>query len=107
MGSAVVKLAPFFGVRRLVLVARSTKRLEAVKGITSLECCCVAVDDLEEGWQKSNGLTKQVFEMVPEGVDAVIDFNPKGTDLWQVIRAVRVDGSIVYMGGNTSVLPAA
>ena len=31
MGSAVVKLAHFFGVRRLVLVARSSQRLEAVK----------------------------------------------------------------------------
>ena len=105
MGSAVVKLAPFFGVRRLVLVARSAKSLHAVKEITDLQCCFVAVEDLEEGWETSNGLTKRVLDMVPEGVDAVLDFTPQGTAMWQAIRAVRIDGSIVFMGGNPSVPP--
>lgn len=105
MGTAVVKLAPYFGARRLVLVGRSRKRLDAVKAISSLECCCIALENLDEGWQTSNGLTKRVHEMIPEGVDSVIDFSPEGTDLWQVVRAVRIDGSIVFMGGNHSILP--
>ena len=75
--------------------------------MTSLECCCVAIDDLEEVWQTSKGLTKLVLDKVPERIDALIDFTPEGTDIWQVVRAVRSDGSIVFMGGNPSVLPVS
>lgn len=105
MGTTVVKMAPFFGVRRLILVGRSRKRLEAVRAITSLECLCVAIEDLEENWQTTGGLIKRVRDLVPEGVDSVIDFSPEGTDLWQVVRVVRIDGSVVFMGGNHSTLP--
>lgn len=105
MGTAVVKMAPFFGVRRLVLVGRSRKRLEAVRNISTLECLIVAVEDLDPDWTTTNGLTNRVRELVPEGVDSVMDFSPQGTDLWQVVRAVRIDGSIVFMGGNHSILP--
>lgn len=105
MGTAAVKMAPFFGVRRLVLVGRSGTRLEAVRALTNLECLCVATDDLAEDWQTEGDLTKRVQELIPEGVDSVIDFSPAGTDLWQVVRAVRIDGSVVFMGGNHSVLP--
>ena len=105
MGTAVVKMAPYFGVRRLVLVGRSKKRLEAVRAISGLECLVVALEDLEQGWQEDAGLTKAVRELVPEGVDSVIDFTPQGTELWQVVRAVRIDGSVVFMGGNHSILP--
>ena len=105
MGSCVVKLAPFFGVRRLVLVARSKQRLSAVKAISQLECHCVATEGLESDWESSGGLSKAVSALIPEGVDAAIDFSPSGTGLWQVAHSLRVDGSIVLMGGNYSVLP--
>ena len=102
MGSCVVKLAPFFGARRIVLVGRSMQRLTAVGAISQLECQCIATEDLESGWESSGGLSKRVLESIPEGVDAVIDFSPAGTELWQVVHNLRVDGSIVLMGGNYS-----
>ena len=105
MGTAIVKLASFFGVSHLILVGRSSGRLEAVAGMTPIQCSCIGLDTLGEDWPASRSLGKKVCEVAPNGVDAIIDFSPTGVDLWQVTEGLSLNGTFVTMGGNWSIIP--
>ena len=105
MGTACVKLAPVFGVVRLILVGRSTERLHEVTKLTSLQCECVGLDKLSQDWASKRELGSRVQEVIPEGVDAVVDYSAEGTDLYQVIDAMVPGGTFIVMGGNRSVVP--
>ena len=105
MGTSTIKLAEHFGISRIILVARSRERLEAVQRLTKISTDIVALDELKPDWATSNGLLKKLKELVPDGADAVIDFIPAGQDSWQTVMALGTDGTLVHMGGNHSTLP--
>jgi threonine dehydrogenase-like Zn-dependent dehydrogenase len=105
MGTCCIKLAPFFGVGRLILVARSIERLQAVAKLTSVPCECVGLDTLGDDWVASRALGRRISELAPEGVNAVIDYSPSGEDMWQVFDALAIGGTFVPIGGNWSVTP--
>ncbi len=107
MGAACIKLAPFFGIGRLILVGRSMDRLEAVKKLTSINCDLVALGDLGDDWPTTKALVRRLRELVSSGVDAIIDFTPSGatTDIYQIMGALAVNGTMVHMGGNAATLP--
>ena len=105
MGACCIKAAPFFGVTRLILVARSLERLNESAKLSNIPCTYVATNNLSEGWTTDQGLGKRISELVPYGVDAVIDFSPEGVDLWQVLDSLKVGGTFIPMGGNSSALP--
>lgn len=105
MGTACVKLASMFGVGRLILVGRSTERLEMVSRLTTLECVCIGFDTLPQDWVSQRALGSKIKELVPGGVDAVIDYSAEGTDLYQTIDGLAPGGTFVVMGGNRSIVP--
>ena len=105
MGTACVKLAPFFGISHLILVGRSAERLQAVQKLTTIKCDVVGLADLGD-WPTTKALVRELRKLAPQGVDAIIDFMPpgSGTDIYQMMGALAVHGSFVHMGGHTAVL---
>lgn len=106
MGASTLKLAEFFPVARIILVARSAQRLKEAQKLTKLPTQIVALEDLGD-WPATKGLARKLTELAPKGVDAIIDFMPSsaGADIWQVIHGLATGGVLVHMGGNGSVLP--
>ena len=106
MGSACVKLAPFFGIGRLILLGRSMERLENVKKLTTIKCDLIATGDLDDDWETKKGLVGRLRGLVPQGVDAIIDFIPSGADMemYQIMGGLAVNGVLVHMGGNAATL---
>jgi threonine dehydrogenase-like Zn-dependent dehydrogenase len=100
-------VAPFFGIRRLVLVGRSMDRLEAVKKLTSIQCDLIATNDLGDDWPTTKSLILRVHGLVPQGVDAIIDFLPTTANkvVYQIMGGLAVGGTFVRMGANAVVLP--
>ncbi|KAL6247646.1 hypothetical protein RBB50_004994 [Rhinocladiella similis] len=105
MGASVLKIAHFFGVHRLILVGRSMQRLEAVANLTSIHCDFVALDQLSEDWATKGELVKELKKILPVGgADAIIDLMPSGQAILQIIQALRVNGVLVHIGGNSASL---
>ena len=105
MGTTTVRLAPFFGAGRLILVGRSPERLEAVAALSSLPVQTVATDTLDEGWEERGGLTRAIRALAPAGVDAVADYTPSGPGSAQCLASLRTGGTLVHTGGNMTPLP--
>lgn len=106
MGTSTVKLAPFFGVARLVLVGRSAERLEAAAALsTSVPVHTVATDTLDEGWEGAGGLTRAIRALVPAGADAVADYTPSGPGTAQCLASLHPGGTLVHTGASMMPLP--
>ena len=105
MGTATVKMAKLFGIGRLLLIGRSSERLRDVAKLTTISCEIVALSELGADWPTSKSLVRKLRQICPEGVDAIIDYMPSGADIWQVLGGLAVNGTMVHMGGNASVLP--
>ena len=100
MGTAVVRLAPLYGITRLIAVARSAERLKAVAKLDPSRVEVVSIDSLDADWKQNGGLTRAVRGLVPGGADAVLDFFPDGAGTGQAIATLRNGGTLVHMGGN-------
>lgn len=100
MGVVTIKLAPYFGVGRLVLIGRSTQRLEDVAKLSSLPVDIVSTDVMGENWADTGALPRKMAEVAPEGVDAIIDYLPEGGAMWQAASGLATGGTFVNMGGG-------
>ncbi|GAA2636314.1 alcohol dehydrogenase catalytic domain-containing protein [Actinomadura fulvescens] len=99
MGTAAVKLAPHFGVGRLILVGRSAERLTAVRRLAGgLHTETVALEDLPS----VEDLTRRLRDLGP--IDGVLDFVPDGPVMTQATLAMTTGGILVHMGGNNGPL---
>ena len=105
MGVACVRMAHLFGIGRLVLVGRNTERLEAVKNLTSVKCDVVDTTRLGHDWTETKALVGAIRRLVPQGVDAIIDFIPSGDEVYQIFGALASGGAFVHMAGSTAKLP--
>jgi len=106
MGTATIKLAPHFGVDRLILVARSAKRLAAVRGLAGdLPTETVALEDLPADWAQTQGLTGALRRIASAGAAAVVDYVPEGPAGVQAMGALATGGTFVHMGANGIPLP--
>jgi threonine dehydrogenase-like Zn-dependent dehydrogenase len=106
MATATLKLATFFPISRIILLGRSVERLQAVRSLTTLPTDNVAIEELEEDWQSTGGLARQIKSLVPLDVEGILDFVPGGgQDLWQMMGGLQVGGTLVHVGANMSVLP--
>jgi threonine dehydrogenase-like Zn-dependent dehydrogenase len=104
MGTAAIKLAAHFGVARLILVARSAERLDAVRHLAGdIPTETVALESLPD-WATTQGLTRALHQLAPQGADAVVDFIPDGPASTQSLAALATGGSFVHMGANKSPL---
>lgn len=105
MGTSTLKLAEHFDISRVILVARSRERLEALQHLTKVPTEIVALDELGDDWVATKQLVQKLKSLAPQGVDAVIDFIPSGQDTWQTVEALGTNGTLVHMGGNHAPLP--
>ncbi|MFC6880802.1 MULTISPECIES: alcohol dehydrogenase catalytic domain-containing protein [Actinomadura] len=105
MGTATVKLAPHFGVARLVLVGRSAERLRDVRRLAGpLPTETLALEELPEDWETSQDLTRRLRDLAPGGAHAVLDYVPAGAVAEQATAALATGGTMVHMGGNPGVV---
>jgi threonine dehydrogenase-like Zn-dependent dehydrogenase len=100
IGPAAVRLAPHFGVSRVIAVARSEDRLAKVRALAPDLVDAVGLDGLDGDWEAEQGLTRAIRELAPSGVDVVIDFLPQGAATPQSIAALKPGGTAVVVGGN-------
>lgn len=101
MGVVTIKLAKFFGLRRLVLIGRSTQRLAEVAKLTDVPVTIVSTDTLGEDWADTGGLARATAQAVPGGMDAVIDYLPEGGAMLQAVAGGLATGGVfVNMGGG-------
>ncbi|KAJ9654512.1 hypothetical protein H2198_006455 [Neophaeococcomyces mojaviensis] len=105
IGTALLKLAPLFGIHRLVLVGRSSERLQVVTKLTTIQTDIVATDQLSEDWSSTRELAQKICSVLPRGADAIIDLTPSGSVTSQSMASLRVNGTIVHLGGSSSILP--
>lgn len=100
MGVVTIPLAPFFGVSRLVLIGRSTQRLEEVAKLSSLPVDIVSTDTMGEDWAETGAMQRRMAQVAPQGVDSMIDYLPVGGDMWQAAHGLATGGTFVNMGGG-------
>lgn len=106
MGTATIKLARLFGAGRLILVGRSTERLDAVRPLAgSLPLDTVALNDLGPDWAAVGGLTRAIRSLVPSGADSVVDYIPEGPASTQALTSLTTGGTLVHMGANSMPFP--
>jgi threonine dehydrogenase-like Zn-dependent dehydrogenase len=100
MGVATIKLARFFGVQHLVLVGRSTARLNEVKALSDVRTEVFSTEALGDDWVASDALARAITRHIPDGVDAAVDYLPAGGDLWQALGALATGATLVNMGAG-------
>lgn len=105
MGVSTIVLAKAFGIGRVIAVGRTRANLEGVKALAPALVETLALEDLDEGWEQSMGLTRAIRALVPAGADAVLDYFPQGPGSWQAIAAMKTGGTAVTMGGNVAPPP--
>ncbi|MGP4005867.1 alcohol dehydrogenase catalytic domain-containing protein [Streptomyces sp. 4N124] len=108
MGTASVKFAKQFGIGRLILVGRSGERLKDVEKLAEADGIAVdsiATENLPEGWEASSGLTGAIRRLVPQGVDAVLDYVPSSPITAHAMASMTTGGVLAHMGGNTVPVP--
>lgn len=102
MGAALVRLAPLFGVTRIVAVGRSSARLAATAKLAPGLVEGLGLDTLDADWETTGKLTPALLERIPGGADAVVDFFPQGSGTSQSLAALRTGGTLVHMGANSA-----
>lgn len=100
MGVVTIKLAAFFGIARLVLVGRSTERLEQVRALSPVPVDIVSTDTMGDNWAETGALPRRMAEVAPAGVDAIVDYLPEGGAMWQAVSGLATGGTFVNMGGG-------
>lgn len=106
MGTAVAKLARHYNVARMILIGRETDRLAPVAALTEgVQTDVIGLDTLSREWVPNGELTGRVRQLVPQGVDAVIDFIPEGPVTAQTLATLKSGGSFVHMGASPTPLP--
>lgn len=105
MATSTLKLAPHFGVARVVLIGRSRKRLSAVEAVSgAMRVDSIALEELPQGPDAGAVVTAALKDLAPDGVDAVLDFLASGDTAEQAMYTLRLGGSLVHMGGHSSPL---
>lgn len=105
MGVVTIKLAPVFGVSRMVLVGRSTQRLREAAALSSIPVEIVSTETMGENWAETGALPHRMAEVVPDGLDALIDYLPDGGPMVQAAIGLATGGTFVNMGGGPQPFP--
>lgn len=101
-GAAAARLAPLFGISRVIGIARTEASLARVKALLPDYCEFIVLDSLSGNWAENEGLTKALRGRTHgNGVDGAVDFSPAGAAvIWQMVTSLRKGGTIVLSGGN-------
>jgi threonine dehydrogenase-like Zn-dependent dehydrogenase len=98
VGALTARLAPHFGIERVIAVGRASARLEAIRELDPSRVQTVALDELGD-WSEG-GLTAAIRALAPEGVDAAIDYLDQVDASSQLVMALRRGGSAAFLGAN-------
>ena len=98
---SLLSLAHLCKVKQVVLVGRSKKRCEIISKHTLVPCRSF---ELDNNAQQSDvdGAVDNIKQIIPEGVDAIIDLLPTGDTVSGLVRALRPFGSVVFITPNFS-----
>jgi threonine dehydrogenase-like Zn-dependent dehydrogenase len=102
VGALTVRLAPHFGIDRLIAVGRSSARLEAIRALDPSRVETIALEDLGD-WS-DGGLTEAIRALAPEGAHAAIDYLDQVDASSQLVMALRRGGSAAFLGANRNPL---
>jgi threonine dehydrogenase-like Zn-dependent dehydrogenase len=105
MGVATIRLAPLFGVARVVAVGRSRARLERVRALDPGLVEVIATEELPEGWQERGLLARAIRQAAPEGAQAVVDYLGDGRQGAAAALGMRNGGTLVLVGAGREPLP--
>lgn len=100
-GSAILKLAPFMGVGRIIAVARKRTALEQAAHLAPGLVEIVALEDLPDDWAETGALTQAIKDLTGgRGADALIDCLPAGVEVTlQSLHSLKRGGKAVLFGG--------
>ncbi|EIV92622.1 theronine dehydrogenase-like Zn-dependent dehydrogenase [Frankia sp. QA3] len=103
-GAAAVLAATTFGVRRLIAVGRSARRLEALRTLAPDIVEPLALEELPADWADGGGLTRAIRDTTGgQGADALLDFLPAGhTITTQALFGLASGSAAVMYGGDGS-----
>ena len=103
MGVLTLRLARHFPIKKIILVGRSKERLESIRSLTTVhtEVLVLKPDEVYSG---IGALVPQLKPLAPEGIDAILDYIPCGNAISQILPALRVGGTLMPMGGNSTPL---
>lgn len=100
MGAATIRLAPLFGVARVVAVGRSRSRLERVRALDPGLVDVVALEELPEGWAEQGVLAGAIRQAAPGGAQAVVDYLGDGRLAAAAALGLRNGGTLVLIGAG-------
>ncbi len=102
VGSAAVKVAPLFGVSKIIAISRRRESLERTKALEPDLVEIIATDELAEDWSEKQLLTQKIRSLNGnKGADAVLDLLPASSEVTiQATFALRKAGTTVLAGGN-------
>lgn len=101
-GAMTIKLAPMFGVSKIIVVSRTPESFGRLNEIAANAFEPVALSELPADWAQSGTLVRRLRELNKgSGVDRVLDFSTVGNDLTiQAMLAMRRNGTMVFTGGS-------
>ncbi|HYZ02623.1 MAG TPA: alcohol dehydrogenase catalytic domain-containing protein, partial [Candidatus Binatia bacterium] len=100
MGAATIRLAPLFGVSRVVAVGRSRSRLERVRALDPGLVEVIALEELPEGGAAQGVLAGAIRKLAPEGAQAVVDYLGDGRLAAAAALGMRNGGTVVLIGAG-------
>lgn len=102
MGTAVLRIADQFPIKKIILIGRSKERLEGIRSLTKIRTEIIPVKSVKN---EGANIVQQLHELAPEGISGIIDLAPFGDTFAQTLPALTPGGTAVHIGGNPTPLP--
>jgi len=105
-GTAAIKVAPLFGVEKVIAIGRDQGRLDDIAALEPGLVETVSTESLDPDWETTEGLNRAIRAITGgKGVDGLVDFMPDNLPvLRQAIYAMESGATAVLAGGNTGKL---
>lgn len=100
MGVATVRLAPLYGVGRIIAIGRSRERLERVKALDPGLVEVIALSELSDDWAEKGLLIQAIRRYAPVGPTAVIDYLGDGRLAGIAGLSMALRGAVVIVGSG-------
>lgn len=102
MGTAVLRIADQFPIKKIILIGRSKERLESVRSLTKIKTEIISVESVKN---EGGNLVQRLHDLAPEGISGIVDLAPFGDTFAQTLPAMTPGGTAVHIGGNPTPLP--
>lgn len=105
-GALAIRLAPAFGISKLIVVSRTPESFRRLDEVSSGAFDPLVLSLLPAGWQNGDTLTQQLKAMNGgRPVDCVVDLSPVGSEMTvPSMMAMRRGGTMVIVGGSSDTI---